>query len=372
MTAPIRILVVDDEAPQMRALCDTLRDHGYDTVGCPGGAAALAEIAPGRFDLLLTDLMMPEMDGIALLHAALAVDPDLVGILMTGAGTIASAVEAMKAGAFDYLLKPFKLRELLPVLARALLVRSLRVENAALQAGMRERTTQLEEANRELEAYSYSVSHDLRAPLRSIAGFSQALSDDAAGALSAEAQGHLERIRAAAKRMGQLIDGLLALSQLGRRAVRRAPVDLSALAGEVLARLREADPQRSVEVVVQAGMRVEADAHLLEAVIENLLANAWKFTRDQPRARIEVTCVDGTCQVRDNGAGFDMAHAGKLFGTFQRLHSSSAFEGTGIGLATVQRIIARHGGRVWAEGEVGRGAVFSFTLAQAATTPGRP
>ena len=362
MSGPVNILVVDDEAPQMRALCDTLRDHGYDTVGCASGPAALAEVAPGRFDLLLTDLMMPGMDGIALLQAALGRDPDLVGILMTGAGTIASAIEAMKAGAFDYLLKPFKLRDLLPVLSRALLVRGLRLENAELQRGMRERTAELEVANRELEAFSYAVSHDLRAPVRSIAGFGQALYEDAGHALSGEGLGHLERIRAAATRMGQLIDALLALSHVGRGALRRSPVDLSALAAAVAGRLRDADPGRAVELTIQEGMAADGEARLLEAVLENLLGNAWKFTRKQERARIAVTCDGAAYHVRDNGAGFDMAHAGHLFGAFQRLHASSDFEGTGIGLATVQRIIRRHGGRIWADSAIGQGATFSFTL----------
>jgi hypothetical protein len=362
MDSPIGILVVDDEAPQMKALCDTLRDHGYVTAGFTSGQAALEMVRPGRFDLLLTDLMMPGMDGIALLQGALRQDPDLIGILMTGAGTIATAVEAMKAGAFDYLLKPFRLSELLPVISRALSVRTLRVENAALQRGMRERTAELELLNRELEAFSYSVSHDLRAPLRSIDGFSQALLEDSGSTLSGDAQGHLKRIRGAAQRMAQLIDALLSLSQVSRGELRRGPVDLSALVRAVTTRLREASPGREVELAIQEGVSGDGDARLLEAVLENLLGNAWKFTRKQPRARIAFTSDGRVHQVRDNGAGFDMAYAAKLFGTFQRLHSNSDFEGTGIGLATVQRIIHRHGGRIWAEGRPGEGATFSFTL----------
>ncbi len=371
MADQIEILVVDDEVPQMRALCDTLRDHGYATTGFSAGSAALEAMRGRRFDLLLTDLMMPEMDGIVLLQSALGLDPDLVGILMTGAGSIATAVEAMKAGAFDYLLKPFKLSELLPVITRALSVRQLRLENAELHRRMREHTIELEAVNRELEAFSYSVSHDLRAPLRAIDGFSQALLDDPDSSLSADAGDHLQRIRGGVQRMAKLIDALLSLSQVMRAPLRVEPVDLGAIAREVVTTLREAHPTRQVEVIIADGLTVQGDPRLLEVVLTNLIGNAWKFTGKQLQARIEVGFGTPPAdmerpvpvyRVRDNGAGFDMSHASKLFGAFQRLHQRSDFEGTGIGLATVQRIIHRHGGRIWAEAAIGAGASFSFTL----------
>lgn len=239
---------------------------------------------------------------------------------------------------------------------------SLRELNAALA----QRTADLEATNRELEAFAYSVSHDLRAPLRAIDGFSQVLMEDYAGKLDAEGADHLRRVRAATQRMGELIDGLLGLSRLTRQEIRSESVDLSALARSVAQSLIEAEPTRQVDLVIAEGARVQGDRHLLEVALQNLLSNAWKFTRKQPLARVEFGTHEENGKtvffVGDNGAGFDMAYAGKLFGAFQRLHSQGEFQGHGIGLATVQRIIRRHGGRIWAEGEVGKGAKFSFSL----------
>lgn len=221
-------------------------------------------------------------------------------------------------------------------------------------------------ANRELEAFSYSVAHDLRAPLRSIDGFSQAVLEDCAEALDDAGKRHLDYVREAAQDMAALIDGLLSLSRVTRSELRREAIDLAGVARSVLAQLQRTAPGRVVETVVADDMTVHGDARLLRSVLENLLGNAWKFTRNRAAARIEVGSRkhNGECIyfVRDNGAGFDMAYADKLFGAFQRLHSAAEFEGTGIGLATVQRIVKRHGGRIWAESEVGRGATFFFTL----------
>jgi PAS domain S-box-containing protein len=223
-----------------------------------------------------------------------------------------------------------------------------------------------EAANRELEAFNYSVAHDLRAPLRGIDGFSQLLLEDYGGVLDAEGQHYLRRVRDAAQHMGRLIDSLLGLARLTRVNVRRERVDLSGLARATADGLKESEPDRVVEFVIGDGFTEKGDGALLGAAIENLLNNAWKFTRNQPNARIEFgSTQDGgqtTYFVRDNGAGFDMAFASKLFGVFQRLHTTSEFEGTGVGLATVQRIVRRHGGRVWGEGKVGEGACFHFTF----------
>jgi PAS domain S-box-containing protein len=231
--------------------------------------------------------------------------------------------------------------------------------------------TELVAVNKELEAFSYSVSHDLRSPLRSIDGFSQALLEDYAGKLDKEGENYLHRVRAAAQRMGELIDDLLALSRVTRREMRHGMVNLSALAGIVAIELQQGQPERGGEFAIAEGVTVNGDETLLRLVLENLLGNAWKFTSKQPKARIEfgVTQYDGkpAYYVRDDGVGFDMAHVGKLFAPFQRLHSADEFSGTGIGLATVQRIIKRHGGRVWAEGAVERGATFYFTLPNSAT-----
>lgn len=224
----------------------------------------------------------------------------------------------------------------------------------------------LEAAHRELDAFTYAVAHDLRTPLRSIDGFSQALLEDCADRLDTDGKRYLKHIRDAAKQMAGLIDDLLRLSRVTRAELRREQVDLSELARAVLARLQGAQPDREVELVVQAGLVTEADPRLLDVVLMNLLGNAWKFTGKQASARIEFGANGGEKPVvffvRDNGAGFNAAYAGKLFGVFQRLHAAQEFEGTGIGLATVQRIVHRHGGRVWAEGEVDRGATFYFTL----------
>ncbi|HMQ56174.1 MAG TPA: PAS domain S-box protein, partial [Anaerolineae bacterium] len=236
------------------------------------------------------------------------------------------------------------------------------------EAALRKTQTELQAANKELEAFSYSVSHDLRAPLRAIDGFSQALLEDYTAQLDAEGQRYLQRVRAASQRMAELIDDLLTLSRIARSEMHREAVNLSELAQAVIETLGQAEPERAVEVVIAPGLVVWADARLLRAALENLLGNAWKFTARQPQARIELGRMTQTDQtvyfVRDNGAGFDMAYADKLFGAFQRLHSPADFAGSGIGLATVQRIIHRHGGRIWAEGEVDHGATFYFTLSE--------
>ncbi len=229
---------------------------------------------------------------------------------------------------------------------------------------------ELEGANRELEAFSYSVSHDLRAPLRSIDGFSQILLDDYAERLDGEGRDYLGRVRAASEHMGHLIDDLLDLSRVSRGPLRRELVDLSAMAEGIIQQLRKAQPGREVEFAAEEGVAAYGDANLLAVALENLLGNAWKFTAGKTGARIEFGAqreagpglLAPVYYVRDNGAGFEMEYSDKLFGAFQRLHSAEEFEGTGIGLATVARIVHRHGGRVWAEGEVGKGATFFFTL----------
>jgi len=231
---------------------------------------------------------------------------------------------------------------------------------------LRRYASQLEAANHELEAFSYSVSHDLRAPLRSLDGFSQALLEDYHDRLDDTGRDFLQRVRAASQRMATLIDDLLSLSRVTRGELQVREVDLSALAGAAAAELQKSDPEREVSFTIAPDLVVRADPGLLRIVLQNLLANAWKFTGKCPRARVEVGSMahDGRRAffVRDDGAGFDMAYAAKLFGAFQRLHASDEFPGSGIGLATVQRIIHRHGGQVWAEGTPGRGATFYFTL----------
>jgi len=244
--------------------------------------------------------------------------------------------------------------------------RELEQARGDLERRVEARTRDLAAANKELEAFSYSVSHDLRAPLRAIDGFSKVLLSSYAKALDDRGRHYLDRVRAATQRMSELIDDLLGLARVGRKELARREVDVSALAGRVAAELARRDAERAVRVEIAPGLSAHADPQLLAIVLENLLGNAWKFTGKAAGACIEVgqerNGAGGPFYVRDNGAGFDMAYADKLFGAFQRLHLDSDFEGTGIGLVTVQRIVARHGGRIWAEGAVGKGATFRFTL----------
>lgn len=258
--------------------------------------------------------------------------------------------------------------------------------NTDLDQRVKERTSQLEAANLEVEAFSYAVSHDLRGPLRAIEGFSQILLQDSGDRLGDQGRSDLERIRGAVRKMGALIDSLLTLSLMTHREMKRERVDLGRVVAEGAADLKAADPKRDAEFVIAQG-EVEGDPDLLRVAMQNLLGNAWKYSRHCEKARIEFgvlapaqeeswrmalkfcpdrsTIEDRKSQiffVRDNGVGFNMADVGRLFGAFQRLHSQSEFEGSGIGLATVQRIVHRHGGEIWAEGEVGKGATFYFTI----------
>jgi signal transduction histidine kinase len=239
-----------------------------------------------------------------------------------------------------------------------------RIEKARME--LQEQSRRLEAANKELEAFSYSVSHDLRAPLRAIDGFSQALLEDQAERLDESGRDSLLRVRRAAQRMGLLIDDLLKLARVTRAELTVDDIDLSALAREIVEDLQASVPQRPAEFVIASGLSARGDPRLLRIVMENLLNNAWKFTAGREPARIEfgTTMADGGSAyfVRDNGVGFDMTYAEKLFGAFQRLHDANAFPGTGVGLATVQRIIHKHGGRVWARAENDKGATFYFTL----------
>jgi PAS domain S-box-containing protein len=658
------VLVVDDEARQLAALCDTLEDTGYKATGFTSARHALAALRESEFDLLLTDLTMPEMDGVALLREAQAIDPHLVGVVATAHGTIDTAVRAMQAGALDYILKPFTLSAALPVIERALQVKRLRSENIQLREALalsevsttvasvldpqvvldkvadamyaslgsngtalfianhdrrtldaaivrgeawshirdlsypidasvaawaarmqdvfshvieaediprhlwpqlgtavaipmlaggrlngmiafepvgphrrvtrgelrvvsilagaaaaaldhalligklreaeqryrrladnaqdvvfryelmpqprftyinsavttvsgyspeehyadpdlirriihpedrvrldealaqeapvpqrtlrwvrrdgaivwieernvpvfdergdliaiegiarditerkqaeedirrlnqtleervRTRTAQLEMANKDLEAFSFSVSHDLRAPLRAINGFGQLLREQSGMRLGEEAEGYLARIETASHRMGEIIEGLLRLAQASRLKPRYESLDLAELAREIAADLQTIQPERSVQIIIQAPLHCRGDRQLLQTALENLLGNAWKFTARRSNACIEVglTLQDDVRVffVRDNGAGFDPSGATKVFDAFQRLHSAQDFPGSGIGLATVQRIIRNHGGDIWAESQSGKGATFYFTL------PGSP
>jgi light-regulated signal transduction histidine kinase (bacteriophytochrome) len=282
-----------------------------------------------------------------------------LGTMVAGAGPSTGGKRLDMAAEFlAEILTPFEM-----------MLRGYRETNSLLMAAnhaLQEAKIAAESAHHELEAFSYSVAHDLRAPLRSLDGFSLALLEDCAAKLDDESRKHLQYIRESAQRMALLIDDLLTLSRVTRGEFRREPVDLAEIARAVATRLQRGEPGRRVDFVIADALADEGDARLLAIALENLIGNAWKYSGKRAEARIEVgraACHGRRAYfVRDNGAGFDMAYASKLFGVFQRLHSEQEFEGTGIGLATVQRIIRRHGGDVWAQAKTGDGATFFFTL----------
>ncbi len=536
MSAPVaRLLIVDDEAALMRALCEALEYEGYLTQGFSSGREAIAALREQSFDLLLTDLTMPETDGIALLRTCREIDRELACIVMTGQGTIATAVDALKAGALDYVLKPFKMNSLLPVLARALATRSLQLENIQLRESVsihelsraitqglehgevvertlaaagqhshvsavyllvptddgrtlrlaaktgpgaqtlesamlllegsgerwldqackqleghegdsdpgvlfthpfdarigvalpivaggkffgvlgfssarsqqrispgqlkaleivartaatafetaalvtqlrrmneelelrvRERTRDLEIANRDLEAFSYSVSHDLREPLRAVEGFCEVFRTEFGSSVPEPGRRILERIWAGASRMTQLVNDLLHFSRFSREPLHCLRVPLREIVLQTVTRLQEPLGERQPSVQVGNLPDCFGDRALLEQVLINLLSNAFKFSSGRDSPRIEVGALrqgeDIVYYVRDNGVGFDMRYADKLFGVFQRLHPQEAFAGTGIGLSIVHRIITRHGGRVWADSRPDEGTTLYFSL----------
>ncbi|MDO8680802.1 MAG: response regulator [Acidobacteriota bacterium] len=392
----IEILIAEDSPTQAEKLQALLEEHGYAVVTAHNGKEALAAARRRKPALILSDVVMPEMDGYALCKAIKSDDglSDVPLVLLTSLASTEDVVKGLDCGADNFIRKPYDERYLLTRLEAILLGRALR-QGQKMQMGVEillggrthlitaERqqildllistyeeaihiNEQLKAVNKELEAFSYSVSHDLRAPLRRIDGFSQALIEEYGGALDDRGRDYLERVRAAAQQMAELIEALLGLSRVARTEMRNEDVDLSALARETADTLRQSQPDRRVDFVIAEGLVAPGDGRLLRVVLENLLGNAWKFTQRRPDARIEFGSARHEGQdayaVRDNGAGFDMAYAAKLFAPFQRLHAEEEFSGTGIGLATVQRILHRHGGKIWAESEVGKGATFYFTL----------
>lgn len=387
LTARPKLLIVDDDSAQMRAMCDTLDQEGYSVTGSTSAQQALQLMRDERFDLVITDLTMPGMDGISFLRAAREMDQELIGIVMTGHGSIDTAVAAMKAGAFDYILKPFTLRLIRPVLERALNVRKLMNENIQLrqaeevvrrvnerlEAMVEERTRQLTDANRELEAFAHSISHDLRAPLRAINNFTHLLAEDTKDQLATRARDYLDRVLGAASRMEELIEDLMRLSRVNGAELRRIDIDVSKMVVSIVAELQAQEPERHVDMVIRDGLHAKADPQLLRIALENLLGNAWKFTKNAEDARIEFDAADsssGVFYVRDNGAGFNSQYAKDLFVPFRRLHNASEFPGSGIGLSIVDRIIRRHGGSVEAEGSPGHGATFYFSIPEGTATNG--
>jgi signal transduction histidine kinase len=380
---PVNVLLVDDQPANLLALEAMLQGLGQNLVQASSGREALKWLLSNDCAVILLDVKMPDMDGFE--TATLIRERDRSRhtpiIFLTAADkSQTQAVRGYSVGAVDYLVKP-----VVPEFVRSKVAvfvelakkteqlhrqtELLRVSEQAareLAAEQAELVRDLEHKNRELESFSYAVSHDLRAPLRRIDSYAKAVTESQAGRLDETGRRFLERVRESSQEMSQLIDDVLYLSKVTQAELREHEVDLSAIAGLALERLREAEPGRALEAKVRPGVIVSGDGQLLRIALENLLANAWKFTAKQPVARIEFGVAqpggEPTYFVRDNGAGFDMTYVDRLFGPFQRLHLASEFPGSGVGLATVQRIIHRHGGRVWAEGMIGQGATFHFTL----------
>ena len=384
-----RLLAIDDSPAYLDSLAEALSSEGHEVTRAASGKEGLERLLRDPFDCVMVDLIMPEMDGIEVcrrIHEMVCVKDQPMIVMLTSSDTKEDMARGIEAGADDFVgksgdmvilkarIRALLRRKFFQEESRSIRERQLRTELEAIETRAARELSEmravlveeLERKNQELEAFSHSVSHDLRAPLRSIDGFSRALFEDCASQLDANGHHYLGHVRTAAQRMGELIDDLLKLSKVGRAGLRRGRVDLSVLARKVAAELQRATPDRRVQVSIADAVVAEADSSLLQVVLENLLGNAWKFTTPVAEAVIEfgVSQRDGVPAyfVRDNGAGFDMADAGKLFTPFQRLHTQAQFPGTGIGLATVHRIVDRHGGRVWAESALERGATFLWTL----------
>ncbi len=400
--APVKILIVDDQPDNLLSVGAVLEALGEEVVRAESGRQALLRVLDSDFAVIVLDVMMPDMDGFE--TAALIRQRERSRhtpiIFLTALGLSEEHIlRGYELGAVDYITKPFvpeilrskvavflelKRKSLLLTLQSQALAERNEELNAAIQRSrlaeeqikalnrhLEQRLEELAEVNRELEAFSYTVSHDLRAPLSRVGGFSRALLDFHAEQLDDEGRLYLGRIERSAQHMCDLVEDLLNFSRLTCVEVREQAIDLSALVRAIAAELTAREPDRTVEFAIESGVTAWGDLVLLRAAILNLIENAWKFTRRCERARIEFGLQrengSGVFFVRDNGAGFDMTDAERLFRPFQRLHRDSDYEGTGIGLATVDRIIRRHGGRIWAEGAADQGAVFFFTLGEEAS-----
>jgi signal transduction histidine kinase len=415
----MKILIVDDIEANLYLLRSMLESQHYEVMETRNGREALEQARAERPDIIISDILMPVMDGFALCRAWVK-DPDLKSIpfvFYTATYTEPKDKEfALSLGAIRFLVKPMPSNEMLQEIAQiarsegpsvravtpqpagveeekdyyraynARLIHkledklvqleeqnyalqqkdtALRELNQSLEQRVTARTAELERTNKELEAFSYSVSHDLRAPLRVIKGFGEALLEDYADKLDEAGQDYLRRMRAATLQMGELLDAMLSLSRVTQGTVQNEMVDLSALAREIVEVLKMGSPEREVQIQINDTEPVYGDPQLLKIALQNLLWNAWKFTSKKPDSRIEFGFAHQADKpafyVRDNGAGFDMRYTQRLFQAFHRLHGSE-YEGTGIGLATVARVIHRHGGEVWAESRVNEGATFYFTV----------
>jgi two-component system NtrC family sensor kinase len=391
LLGPKKILTVDDSLTYLHEVATQLREEGYDVVSARSGEEALELLSVQSVDCILLDLVMPGMSGQETCRRikGTAAWRDIPLIMHTAIDEQGAMIAGINAGADDYIAKSSDLEVLCARVRAQLRRKQFEDENRSIREQLLEKelevvaansarvlaetrsvfVEELERKNRELEAFSYTVSHDLRAPLRSINSFSQILLEDYSEKLDATGKSHLDRVSSSAKRMGELIDDLLELSRVARAELSWERVDISAIARTIMEDFSRNEPDRRVEWKVQGELILDVDGRLMKAALENLLGNALKFTAKIAVARIEFGTEQhdgGTVYfVRDNGAGFDMKHAEKLFAPFKRLHGNDDFPGTGIGLATVHRIVDRHGGRIWAESTVGEGATFYFTISTA-------
>ncbi len=400
-TAPVKILLVDDQPDNLLSAGAVLETLGESVVKVESGREALRQLLEHDFAVIVLDVMMPDMDGFE--TAALIRERErsrhtpIIFLTALGRGDDHMR-QGYNLGAVDYLTKPFapdilrtKVGVFVELHRKSALLRQqgqqLERQNAELQDAIQRswraeeeikalnrhlerRIGELNDLNRELETFSYTVSHDLRGPLSRISGFSKALLEAYYAQLDDQGRLYLNRIEHSARRMNDLVEDLLSLSRVTRVEMNRQVVDLSAIVRSIAADLAAREPGRAVEFAIEDSVYAFGDPDLLRAAILNLMENSWKFTRKHAAARIEFGAQEPVGEspraffLRDDGAGFEMSMAGRLFNPFQRLHKDSDFEGTGIGLATVDRIVRRHGGRIWAESEVERGATFYFTLSQ--------
>lgn len=397
LLGPKRILIVDDSITYLEETADQLRQKGYDVIPAHSGEEALELLAVQPVDCILLDLVMPGLSGqeaCRRIKGSVAWR-DIPLIMHTSHEEKNTMIEGINDGADDFIAKSSDLEVLHARIKAQLRRKQFEEENRNIRERLLQKelevtaansarelaetratfVEELKQKNEELEAFCYSVSHDLRTPLRAIQGFSQLVLEEHAAALDAEALDHLQRVCQATQRMSELIDDLLLLSRISRASLSRQRTDVSRIAREVAEELEKTGPARQAKLEIEDKLVAEADSRLMRVVFENLLGNAWKYTKKVAESRIHVGAKhaeEGTVFfVRDNGAGFDMRYADKLFRPFQRLHLASDFEGTGIGLATVHRIIERHGGHIWAESIVEQGATFYFTVPPPKTAKGK-
>lgn len=368
----LRVLLVEDNPGDAVLVREALADAPGPTFSLdwrPTLTDALTALAEGGFDAMLLDLSLPESRGIETLQRMRAAHDNVPILVLSGIDDEGTAVAALHAGAQDYLVKgrfdgPLLARALRYAIERKRARDEIEALNVELETRVQRRTAELAAANEELEGILHSLTHDLRTPLRSIHGFAELLLEEHQSRLDADGRDYLQRMVGASERLETVLDALLELSRTTRITLRWEHFDLTAIAERVVADQRRAWPDREVEAHVEPGMEAVGDPRLIRIALGQLVANAFKFTRDAERPTVRVGRQDGAFFVADNGVGFDMAFADNLFRPFQRLHGDQGFEGVGIGLATASRIIQRHGGKLWAEGEPGVGSTFRFTLDQ--------